>query len=262
MTFIIPQNTAIKLPFFVQTDANDRTPVPGLSLSGIAIYLKKDEKGIAPAVGNGGIAETDQGFGLYTAELVPADTDTVGPMVVVIAATGGFVHLIEVQVVTNPFSTACKVLGGTAGSVLVSALPPSAADDHWRDGALRMSSGALAGQVKRIIGSHEGIPLQLTGASYDDTGNVAGEHLLFLPGAFADYAWQSGDHIDLYSGAGITPGVRSIAARLSDDAILLGESAGADSAADVIWRSVTRLTLSGGFTGAPAEGDSAVVIAE
>lgn len=262
--FQIPQGTTFKLPFYCQTGANDRTPVAGFTPATTLVYVKKLEQGIAAAAGNGGVAESNQGIGLGTVVLSAADTDTPGPLVVVIdaSASSGFVHLIECQVMPSPLATSFKILGGTAGVVLVSALPASADDDHWKDSVLRMSSGALAGQVKRVIASHEGIPLQLTGASYDDTGNVAGEHLLFLPGAFADYVWQAGDQIDIYSGAGITPGIRPIASRLSDDAILLSESAGSDSAGDVLWRSVTRVTLSGGFTRAPAEGDIGVLIAE
>lgn len=263
MIYQIPQHTIFKVPFYVQAGVNDRTAVTGITANTMPVYVKKNDKGIAPASGGSGYAETNQGLGLYTLELVAADTDTVGPLVVLVDASGGsgFVHLIETQVVPNPYATQCSFLAGSAGSLAVSGLLMSDDDDHWSGGFLRFVSGALKGQQRRITGSVETIPF-LNGASYDDTGNASGEHLIYLPGAFANYTWASGDKIVLTSGAGITPGTYSIASKVSDDAILLASSAGTDSSADVVSEGVTVLTVLGGMTSAPSVGDHAVVIAE
>lgn len=79
----------------------------------------------------------------------------------------------------------------------------------------------------------DAIGFNLSGATYDDTGNAEGERHLSSTGAFSSYTFNAGDLIALTGGAGITTGLYEIASKVDDDAILLVNSAGSDSSGDV-----------------------------
>ena len=72
-----------------------------------------------------------------------------------------------------------------------------------------------------------------TGADYQDTGHADGDFWLRSFLTFTSYTWQAGDQLALTGGAGITPGLYGIAAKISADVLLLTASAGSDSWVDV-----------------------------
>jgi len=266
MTYLIPQHTSFKIPIFVQTDANDRTAVTGITPSTMEVYVKKFEQPLNFASGNGGVVELEVGFGIYQVILDEVDTNTVGALTVVVdASPSGFVHIIELQITPNPNSIPCVVMDASTTSILVSGLPPSDDDDHWIDGLLRVTDGNLVGQHKRITASTEVLAL-INGATYDDLGHAAGDYLLYAPGLFAGYTFTVGDRVRLFAGTDMSLTTHEIASRVSDDAVLFTASAsvaGADSIdGSIIVLGLTRLTVAGGFTSAPAVDDHAVIVGE
>jgi hypothetical protein len=87
------------------------------------------------------------------------------------------------------------------------------------------------------IGHSDGddsIYLNFTGGSYDDTGHVDGDFRLLSTGSFTNLYRGRTHLVNLTAGAGITPGIYTIATVVSNDVVLLSESAGSDSTSDVV----------------------------
>lgn len=113
---------------------------------------------------------------------------------------------------------------------------------------------------------HDPIGFNLSGATYDHTGNAEGERHLSSVGAFASYTWVSGDWVWLEDTGGeddILTGSYEIAEKVDDDAILLVDNDGLtnDSGADVDSSDGPWLTLQYMFDTA-AEGSWVAICAD
>lgn len=105
------------------------------------------------------------------------------------------------------------------------------------------------------------IGFNLSGATYDDTGNGEGEHHISSTGAFTSYTHSTGDQIYLDAGAGVTTGLYTIASKVDADAILLSSSAGSDSTSDVGSSDGPNATIQASIDACTVAGDQAHICA-
>jgi hypothetical protein len=140
----IEQAAAAKVGVYMTDSADHVTGKTGLTLS---IRISKNGGafgGVSPAV-------TEQENGWYDVELTAAMTDTLGELRGTATASGADAYPFKLLVVERkPKGAVVADAGNTASSFMTDLTETD--DNFWKDAWLRLKSGSLAGQVKKIIG--------------------------------------------------------------------------------------------------------------
>lgn len=268
----VTQGVAIKLPVYIVDTSDFRTAKTGLALTGwfagIYSYLTGGqnlqnqqpdlEVGAAtfPGVYLMNLSAVDIGSpGIYFLQIFPPGSIGGSPTCLP--------YRVMIEVVPEYFKIPVNVIAASGSRIHLSGVAEQG-DDFFARNLLTVRTGLAAGHYRKVIAS-ETLWGATIGASYThDSGS--GNAAITIVGVFADYSFNSGDHIRITggtAGGSIDAQTIEIGSRLDDDTIVLvGQPTGATSNGTIDIASGVMLTLDDNLALDPAVDDKVVLTSE